>query len=48
MVQIRGHKHKRLARHLVATVLLCASLPADVIATTTMIMLVARGKEAAP
>jgi len=48
MVQIREHKHKRLTRHLVATVLVCASLPADVIATNTMIMLVARGKEAAP
>jgi hypothetical protein len=48
MVQIREHKHKRLIRHLVATVLVCASLPADVIATTTMIMLVAQGKEAAP
>jgi hypothetical protein len=26
MVQIREHKHKRLTRHLVATVLVCASL----------------------
>ena len=48
MVQIREHKHKRLTRHLVATVLVSASLPADVLATTTLIMLVARGKEAAP
>ncbi len=48
MVQIREHKHKRLTCHLVATVLVCASLPADMIATTTMIMCVAQGKEAAP
>jgi hypothetical protein len=48
MVRIREHKHKRLTRHLVAPVLVCASLPADVIAMTTMIMRVARGKEAAP
>ncbi len=48
MVQIREHKHKRLTGHLVATVLVCASLPADMIAMTTMIMLVAREKEAAP
>lgn len=48
MVRIREHKHKRLTRHLAATVLVCASLPADVIATITMVMPVARGKEAAP
>jgi hypothetical protein len=48
MVRIREHKHKRLTCHLVATVLVCAGLPAAVIATTTMIMRVAPGKEAAP
>ncbi len=48
MVHIREHKHKRLTCHLVATVLVCAGFPADMIATTTMIMLVAQGKEAAP
>ena len=48
MVQIREHRHKRLTRHLVATVLVCAGLPAGLIATTTMIMLVAPEKEAAP
>jgi hypothetical protein len=48
MVRIREHKHKRLTRHLVATVLVCAGLPAAVIATTTMVTPVARGKEAAP
>jgi hypothetical protein len=45
MVQIREHKHKRLTRHAVATVLVCASLLADRIA---MIMIVARKKEATP
>jgi hypothetical protein len=45
MVQIREHKHKRLTRHAVATVLVCAALPADRIA---MIMIVARKKEATP
>jgi hypothetical protein len=48
MVCIREHKHKRLTCHLVATVFVCAGLPAAVIATTTMIMRVAPGKEAAP
>ena len=48
MVRIREHKHKCLPRHAVATVLVCATLPADVIATTALIMIVARRKEAAP
>ena len=48
MVQIRGHKHKRLTRHLVATVLVCATVPADRIVTNAMVMIVAREKEAAP
>jgi hypothetical protein len=48
MVQLREHKHKRLTRHLVATVLVCAPLPADVSVTTAMIMLVDRRKEATP
>jgi hypothetical protein len=48
MVQIREHKHERLTRDLAAAVLVRASLPADVITMTTMIMLVARLKEAAP
>jgi hypothetical protein len=48
MVRIREHKHKRLTRHPVATVLVCAILPADLIATTATIMIVARRKEAAP
>ncbi|MCX5645377.1 MAG: hypothetical protein NTZ17_11990 [Phycisphaerae bacterium] len=45
MVRIREHKHKRLTRHAVATVLVCAALPAGMIAT---IMIVARKKEATP
>ena len=48
MVQIREHKHKRLTRHVVATMLVRAGLLADVIATTATIMIVARQKEAAP
>ncbi len=48
MVRIREHKHKRLTRHLVATVLVCANLPAGVIVTNVMVMIVAQGKEAAP
>jgi len=48
MVRIREHKQKRLTRHVVAPVLVCANLPADMIATNAMIMIVARGKEAAP
>ena len=48
MVQIREHKHKRLTRHPVATMLVRAGLLADVIATTATIMIVARPKEAAP
>ena len=48
MVQIREHKHKRLTRHPVATVLVCPTLPADVIVTNVMVMIVAQGKEAAP
>ena len=45
MVPIREHKHKRLTRHPGATVLVCATLPADMIAR---IMIVARKKEATP
>jgi len=48
MVQIREHKHKRLTRPTAATVLVCANLPADVIARNAMIMIVARRKEAVP
>jgi hypothetical protein len=48
MVQIREHKHKRPTRHLVAMVLVCATLPAGMIVTNTMAMIVAQGKEAAP
>ncbi len=48
MVQIREHKHKRLTRHTVATVLVCADLPGRMIGTNVMIMIVAPGKEAAP
>lgn len=48
MVQIREHKHKRLTRHLVATVLVCADLTSGGIVTNVMVMIVARGKEAAP
>ncbi len=48
MVRIREHQHKCLTGHLGAAVLVRAGLPADVIATTTMIMCVAEGKEAAP
>ncbi len=48
MVQLREHKHKRLTRHTVATVLVCANLPARVIVTNVMVMIVAQGKEAAP
>jgi hypothetical protein len=48
MVRIREHKHKHLTRHPVATMLVCAGLLADMIATTAMIMIVARPKEAAP
>jgi len=48
MVRIREHKHKRLTCHAVATVLVCADLPADTIVTTAMIMIVARRKEATP
>jgi hypothetical protein len=48
MVRIRAHKQKHLTRHAVATVLVCAPLPADMIATKTMRMIVARGKGAAP
>ena len=45
MVPIREHKHKRLTRHAGATVLVCAALPADMIAR---IIIVARKKEATP
>lgn len=45
MVRMREHKHKRLTRHAVATVLVCAALRAGMIAT---IMIVARKKEATP
>ena len=48
MVHIREHKRKRLTRHLVATVLVCANLPAGTIVTNIMVMMVAQGKEAAP
>ena len=48
MVRIREHKHKRLTCHPVATVLVCADLPARVIVTNGMVMIVAQGKEAAP
>jgi len=45
MVPIREHKHKRLTRHAVATVPVCAALPADRIA---VIMIAARKKGATP
>jgi hypothetical protein len=49
MIQIREHKHQRLSTgHAVATVLVCASLLANVIVTNAMVMIVARKKEAAP
>ena len=48
MVCLREHKHKCLTCHLVATVLVCADLPARVIVTNAMVMIVAQGKEAAP
>ena len=48
MVQIRAHKQKHLTRHTVATVPVCTPLPDDTIATKTMVMIVARKKEAAP
>jgi hypothetical protein len=48
MIRIREHKHKRLTRPVVATVLVRAALPADLIVTNTLIMIVAVGKEAAP
>ena len=48
MVRIREHKHKCLARHAVATVLVCANLPAATITTKAMLMIVAGKKEAAP
>jgi hypothetical protein len=47
MVPIRAHKQKHPTRHAVATVLVCAPLPAETIATKAM-MIVARKKEAAP
>ncbi len=48
MVRFREHKHKRLTCHTVATVLVCANLPACMIVTNAMVMIVAPGKEAAP
>jgi len=48
MLRLREHKHKRLTRHTVAAVLVCADLPARVIVTNVMAMIVTQGKEAAP
>jgi len=48
MVCLGEHKQKSLIRHLVATVLVCACLPAEGIVTNAMILIVARGREAAP
>ncbi len=48
MVRLREHKRKHLTCHTVATVLVCADLPAGMIVTNVMVMIVAQGKEAAP